>query len=151
MRLLKHLVCVVAMTFFVATFMVAQSTAEIQDRQGYYLYSQHDTISTSSSTHVFQFTLPERLYKNMDCVVSIVADSLSGGTTATFTIQESADPDGVNWQDVGSAVTINGVQTKNRQTFQLVGTRLRGNVDAPSSTQSTRVRFECACKKRFRH
>ena len=135
----------------------AQSTAETTQQQAagtrgqvktFYGYSQHDTISTSTSAHTFQLTCPATFYENMDCVASITADSLSGGTTAVATIQGSADPDGVEWQTIGTAVTINGVETKSRQTFQLVEPKIRLNVAAASSTQSTRVRFEIGCKVR---
>jgi len=132
-----------------ALSMSAQSTAEVVNNKQYYLYSAHDTISTSSSAHTLAITAAERLFKNQDCSCSITADSLSGGTTAIATIQGSSDPDGVEWQTVGTAVTIDGVETKSGQTFQNYYTKLRVNVVAGSSTQSTRVRVEFACKNRF--
>lgn len=117
-------------------------------RSQYYFYSQLDTISTSSTSHTFQLTPSETFYKNMDCVISITADSLTGGTTATATIQGAAYPGSSNWQTIGSEVTIDGVSTVSRQTVQLVDANIRLNVVAGSSTQTTKVIFELACKVR---
>jgi len=144
-------------TLLLVTAMVvavsAQSTALVdrnstQNSTHYYFYSQVDTISTSSTADTVTFTVANTFYRNMDCVISVTADSLSGGTTATATIQGATYPTALEWQTIGTAVTINGVESKSRQTVQLVDSKIRLNVLAASSTQSTAVRFEIGCKAR---
>ena len=133
--------------------LAGQSTALVDKNSSnssvyYYQFYQLDTVSTSSSTHTFQMSPAVTFARDMDCVVAIQADSLSGGTTATATIQGLTHPGSTAWHTVGTAVTIDGVSTASRQTFQMLESRIRLNVAAGSSTQSTKITFELGCKAR---
>lgn len=76
--------------------------------------------------------------------LQVNADSLSGATAATCQLRLSTDNLGVDWVNLGSGVTVDGVTTRTLAT----GTFARGMVQcrciSPSGTQSTAVRIDFA-------
>lgn len=65
--------------------------------------------------------------------VQVAADSISGATAATATLQQSID-NGTNWTTLGT-VTINGVSTRSK----LSGNILGGNIRLQTVSTGTQV------------
>jgi len=73
--------------------------------------------------------------------LQVNADSVSGATGATCTLQLNMDQQGTDWVALESTV-VNGVTTRTLETGTLVRGTVRCRCIAPSSTQVTNVRVD---------
>lgn len=109
-------------------------------------YKYDATPDTLTNQDTVTHTLSGTYEAAYDYVWQVDADSLSGATEATASLQEAAGDTGV-WITVGT-ITIDGVTTDERLTGQFYGSRQRMQIMSPSSTQSTRVKVYATLKKR---
>lgn len=99
-----------------------------------------DTLSTSTSLDTIDFSIGN--YNSaQNYEIQLNADSLSGATGATCTLQLSMDQQGSDWV-ILETMTVNGVTTRSRETGSFIRGQLRCRCIAPSSTQSTAVRVD---------
>lgn len=96
------------------------------------------TTDTLTNADTVIFTVGS-FFGPVNYVVQVFADSLSGSTAGTATLQHSAEMSGNDWVDLANPVTVNGVTTRDDITGAILGGRLRLRTIS-SGTQSTALR-----------
>lgn len=103
-------------------------------------------VDTLTDADTITLEIPYQLNGDYDYFIEVHADSLSGATAATATLQETTTRSGDDWVD-RTAVTIDGVSTDSIVTGQAYGLRQRIQIIS-SGTQSTRLEISARHTRR---
>lgn len=105
------------------------------------------TVDTIAASETVYFPITSTIAGRYEYAFQINTDSLSGGPAGTATLEMQSCWSCDDWVTVGSAVTINGVNTDDGWTGIAYGIDYRIKVVTTATTQSNRVECHSAFKR----